>query len=631
MSQQARIQMLEKIREGSQGVIAKSILVLVILSFAFAGVSSYLGTSTDVPAAVVNGDEITANELEQAFQNERGRLEQQLGEMFDALAADDNYMNGIKQNVLDRLISDKLISQAAEDLGLRVSDEQIKQAILNEQAFQTDGVFDNDRYLAVLRQLGYQTTSFRNMMRVDMTRRQLLTALVGSEFVLDGEAKQLAEVQGQTRDIRYLVVDSTPFLASSTVSAEEIKAYYESNLIQFMSQEKVSLEYVELDVADLAKGIETSVDDARAFYEDNQQQYQTPEKRLAAHILFASGDDSADEAKAEAALAKLQAGEDFAAVAKSDSDDQFSAEQGGQLDWFEQGVMDPAFDSALFALSTGEYSQIVKSEFGYHIIKLLDVESGAAAPFDDVQDKIIADLQNKKAVDEFYSLQSVLADTSYEIPDTLDETAKALGVEVQSTALFSRDNAPVNLNTPALIKAAFSDDVIGSGMNSEVIELAPNHVVVIRLLQHKDAGTLPLTEVSSSIEARLLQDKANFAASEKANEYLAQLKVGTEITEVAVATKEKLARFNQDIDQAISTKAFKMAAPDAGASSFDTAALANGYAVIALDKVNDAEGIDANIVESIKQRLVPQYSEADYRSVVAALKAKATVEYPVAE
>ncbi|WP_144206568.1 SurA N-terminal domain-containing protein [Shewanella donghaensis] len=623
--------MLEKIREGSQGVIAKSILVLVILSFAFAGVSSYLGTSTDVAAAVVNGDEISANELEQAYQNERGRLEQQLGEMFDALSADDNYMNGIKQNVLDRLIADKLISQAAEDLGLRVSDEQIKQAIVTEPAFQTDGVFDNERYLAVLRQLGYQTASFRNMMRVDMTRRQLLTALVGSEFVLDGEAKQLAEVQGQTRDIRYLIVDSAPYLASATASADDIKAYYDSNLIQFMSQEKVSLEYVELNAANIAKGIETSVEDAREFYEENQQQYQTPEKRLAAHILFASGDDSADETKAEAALAKLQAGEEFAVVAKSDSDDQFSAEQGGQLDWFEQGVMDPAFDTALFELETGNYSEVVKSEFGYHIVKLLEVQTGAAAPFEEVQDKIVSDLQNKKAVDEFYSLQSILADTSYEVPDTLDETAKALDLEVQTTSLFSRDNVPVNLNKPDLIKAAFSNDVIGSGMNSDVIELAPNHVVVIRLLKHQDAGTLPLSEVSSSIEARLQQDNANFAASEKANEYLAQLKAGTEITDVTIATKEQLARFNQDIDQAITAKAFQIAAPEAGVASFDTAALANGFAVIALDKVNAAEGIDATVVESIKQRLAPQYSEADYRSVIEALKAQAKIEYPVVE
>jgi peptidyl-prolyl cis-trans isomerase D len=625
--------MLEKIREGSQGVVAKTILVLVILSFAFAGVSSYLGSNTGVPAAIVNGEEVSASELENAFQNERSRIEQQLGEMFNALAADDNYMNGIKQGVLDRLVADKLIDQAANKLGLRVSDEQIKKAIIEEPAFQTDGKFDNDRYLAVLRQLGYQTTSFRTMMRVDMTRRQLLNALVGSEFVLDGEAKQLAQVQGQTRDIRYLVVDSTPFLSTVSVSDEEAQTYYDANVIQFMSPEKVSLEYVELNAADMAQNSQTTDEEVQAYYDEHQSQYQTPEKRLAAHIFVAATDDeSADKAKADAIAAKLNNGEDFAEVAKADSDDQLSAEQGGQLDWFEQGVMDPAFDEALFALQQGKVSPVVKSEFGYHIIKLLDIQASQATSFADVKAKIVAQLQEKKALDVFYGLQSKLADTSYEIPDTLSETAQAVGGKVQTTALFSRDNVPAQFNNPEFIKAAFSDQVLASGMNSDVIELAPNHVVVIRMKQHTMAGTMPFADVKAGISDRLKQDKANETAREKAAEFMAQLKAGNDTLSGATLTAlPKLGRFNQDIDQAITDKAFKIAAPAANSVTIDTAALATGYAVIVVDKVNEAEGINDNLINTLKQRLAPQYSEADYRAVIATLKADAEIEYPVVE
>ena len=625
--------MLEKIREGSQGVVAKTILVLVILSFAFAGVSSYLGSNTGVPAAIVNGEEVSANDLETAFQNERSRIEQQLGEMFNALAADDNYMNSIKQGVLDRLVADKLIDQAANKLGLRVSDEQIKKAIIDEPAFQTDGKFDNDRYLAVLRQLGYQTTSFRNMMRVDMTRRQLLNAIVGSEFVLDGEAKQLAQVQGQTRDIRYLVVDSTPYLASVSVSDEEVQSYYDANLAQFMSPEQVSLEYVELNVADMAKNSQTTDEEVKAYYDEHQSQYKTPEKRLAAHIFVAAtDDDSADKAKADAIVAKLNAGEDFAAVAKTDSDDQLSAEQGGKLDWFEQGVMDPAFDEALFALQQDQVSSVVKSEFGYHIIKLLDLQASQATAFDDVKAKIVAQLQEKKALDVFYGLQSKLADTSYEIPDTLIDTAQAIGAKVQTTELFSRDRVPAKFNNPELIKAAFSDQVLASGMNSDVIELAPNHVVVIRMKQHTMAGTMAFADVKADITERLKQDKANESAREKAAEYMAQLKAGNDtLTDATLIALPKLGRFNQDIDQAITDKAFKIAAPAANSVTIDTAALATGYAVIVVDKVNEAQGINDNLINTLKQRLAPQYSEADYRAVIATLKADAEIEYPVAE
>jgi peptidyl-prolyl cis-trans isomerase D len=625
--------MLEKIREGSQGVVAKTILVLVILSFAFAGVSSYLGSNTGVPAAIVNGEEVSANDLETAFQNERSRIEQQLGEMFNALAADDNYMNSIKQGVLDRLVADKLIDQAANKLGLRVSDEQIKKAIIDEPAFQTDGKFDNDRYLAVLRQLGYQTTSFRNMMRVDMTRRQLLNAIVGSEFVLDGEAKQLAQVQGQTRDIRYLVVDSTPYLASVSVSDEEAQSYYDANLAQFMSPEQVSLEYVELNVADMAKNSQTTDEEVKAYYDEHQSQYKTPEKRLAAHIFVAAtDDDSADKAKADAIVAKLNAGEDFAAVAKTDSDDQLSAEQGGKLDWFEQGVMDPAFDEALFALQQDQVSSVVKSEFGYHIIKLLDLQASQATAFDDVKAKIVTQLQEKKALDVFYGLQSKLADTSYEIPDTLIDTAQAIGAKVQTTELFSRDRVPAKFNNPELIKAAFSDQVLASGMNSDVIELAPNHVVVIRMKQHTMAGTMAFADVKADITERLKQDKANESAREKAAEYMAQLKAGNDtLTDATLIALPKLGRFNQDIDQAITDKAFKIAAPAANSVTIDTAALATGYAVIVVDKVNEAQGINDNLINTLKQRLAPQYSEADYRAVIATLKADAEIEYPVAE
>lgn len=621
--------MLEKIRDGSQGVIAKGILVLVILSFAFAGVSSYLGSTTDVPAAEVNGDKITKAELEQAYQSERSRMEQQLGEMFAALSADEKYLQSIKQSVLERLVADKLIDQAAKAMGLRVSDEQIVAAMRAEPAFQTDGKFDNDRYQAILRQLGYQPQTFRDMMRVDMTRRQLTAALVGTEFVLPGEAKQLAELQGQTRDVRYVIVDSAPFLATAVVTDEQVKNYYDANQGQFMSPEMVSLEYVELNATDFAKNNPVSDEEAQTYYEEHKAQYVSNEKRLAAHILVMPGnDEAAAKAKAEDLAKQLDSGADFADLAKANSDDTLSAEQGGKLDWFEPGVMDPAFDAALFALNKGQHSAVVKTDFGFHIIKLLDVQSGATVPFADVKAKIVAQLQDKKAVDQFYSLQSKLADTSYEVPDTLSETAKAVGVDVKTTALFSRDNAPAELNKPDLVKAAFSETVMLKGLNSEVIELEPNHVVVIRVKEHHDAGTLALAEVKANITERLKQDQANEAARAKAQELMAQVKAGA--TDLGLVSKAKLGRGAQDVDAAIVGKAFQMPTPST-TPVVDTVGLANGYAVVALDKVNAAEGVSDELVNALKQRLNAQYSEADYRGLIDSLKANAKVLYPVEE
>ncbi len=619
--------MLEKIREGSQGVIAKSILVLVILSFAFTGVSSYLGSSTEVAAATVNGEEISNSALEQAYENERGRLEQQLGDMFSTLSADDNYMQSVKQSVLERLVAEKLLDQNAAELGLRVSDEQIRTAIMQEPAFQTDGKFDNDRYQAILRQLGYQANSFRDMMRTDMTRRQLVATLVGSEFVLPGEAEYLANIQGQTRDISYLVVDSTPFLAAASVTDEQIETYYNSNLGQFVRPEIVSLNYIELDAKQLAADITVTEADAKAYYDENKVQYLQPEKRLAAHILIGLDDDNAEE-KAEAIYQKLQNGEDFAALAKAESQDTFSGEQGGQLDWFEAGVMEPEFDAALFALDKGSYSTVVKTNFGYHIIKALDIQAGAESPFADVKEKIIAQLQEQQAVDKFYELQQVLADTSYEVPDTLSEAARELGVEVKTTPEFTRNSAPALFSKPAILKEAFSSNVLLDGMNSDVLEVEANHVVVIRVNSHKAAGSMAIGEVRDSIAGRLKQEQANENARQQAQDAMAAFKADG-IT-AGYLVKDKLARFEQDIDGAVVSKAFAMAQPTDSAT-VDTVALATGYAVVVLNKVNAAEGVDANLIDALKQRLNSQYTENDYRAVIAGLKAKGEVLYPVVE
>ncbi|WP_299788069.1 SurA N-terminal domain-containing protein [uncultured Shewanella sp.] len=621
--------MLEKIREGSQGVIAKSILVLVILSFAFTGVSSYLGSSTEAAAAVVNGEEISESALEQAYQNERARLEQQLGEMFAALSADEQYLSSVKQSVLERLVAEKLLDQTAAELGLRVSDAQIKNAIMTEPAFQTDGQFDNDRYQAILRQLGYQATSFKNMMRTDMTRRQLVASLVGSEFVLPGEASYLADIQGQTRDIRYHVVDATPFIASADVTDEQAKSYYDANLAQFMSPETVSLEYIELNAKNMADNVTVSDAEAQAYYDENKLQYLKAEKRLAAHILVSLGDDdSAAKAKADAIYAKLQAGEDFAELAKAESEDTFSGEQGGQLDWFEQGVMEPAFDDVLYSLSEGAYSDVVKTSFGYHIIKLLGVQPGAEAPFEDVKDKIIAQLKEKQAIDQYFGLHQTLADVTYEVPDTLSEAAQELGVEVKSTPVFSRNSAPAPFDNPEVLKAAFSASVLLDGMNSDVIEIESNHAMVVRIKSHTAAGTVEFSKVKSAIVERLQQEQANEVARAKAQELMTSF--NSDSAGADFITKVKLGRFDQEIDGAIVGKAFQMAQPST-TPVVDTVALASGYAVVVLDKVNAAEAIDDNMLNSLKQRLSAQYSEGDYRAVIATLKANGEVLYSSAQ
>ncbi|MFQ6371494.1 SurA N-terminal domain-containing protein [Shewanella sp. YIC-542] len=617
--------MLDKIRDGSQGVIAKVILVLVILSFAFAGVSSYLGSSSQPAAATVNGEDITQSELEQAFQNEKNRLQQQLGDMFGALSGNDAYLANVKQGVLQRLIAQRLLDQSAKNMGLRVSDEQIKEAIRNEPAFQIDGKFSNDRYLALLQQLGFTPASFRETMRGDMSRSQLINALIGSEFVLPGESAQVAKLQAQTRDIQFLNVAAEPFLGDVSVTEEELSQFYQANPEQFQRPEMVSLEYVRLSAQALAAAIDISDDATQAYYDEHKTEYKTVEKRLAAHILITGNDDAA-KAKAEDLHQQLQNGADFAALAKENSQDTLSAEKGGELGWFEPGVMAPEFDKALFALNKGDVSDVVHTTYGYHIIKVLDTQPSVVAAFAEVKGKILDKLKMDKAVSQFYSLQQKLADTSYEVPDTLTEAAKAINAEVKSTALFSRDAAPAPFNEPAVLKAAFSGDVL-SGMNSNVLDIANNDVMVVRLKQHEPAGLMAFDAVKQDIEQRLKLQKANELAKDKAQALAAELKQGA--SGHTLTAHAGLSRNSRDVDAAIVTKAFEMAKGEG--MSVDTVALAKGYAVVVLDNIHNVQDVPAEQLGAVQQRLSSQYSEADYRALVEMLKADAEIVYHTAD
>ncbi|MBY5979898.1 SurA N-terminal domain-containing protein [Ferrimonas balearica] len=614
--------MLEKIREGSQGVAAKIILGAVILSFALTGVYSYLGTNSEMLAAEVNGEEITRYDLDQAFQNEQARMRAQLGEMFDSLSADPTYMAGLRQSVLDRLIAERLIDQKVADLGLRVSDDQIQQAIVAMPEFQVDGKFDNARYQAVLRQNNLSGVQLRDMLRRDMSRQQLVVGLLGSEFVTDAEAQALTALQQQTRDLRYLLVSQADYNAGIEVSDSEISDFYQANQARFATPEEVSVEYVELAVSDLAGDVSVTDEEAKAFYDSQANAYQQPERRLAAHMLF-EGDDA--QARAEAALARVRAGEAFAAVAAEASDDTFTAENGGELDWMTPGQMDPAFDAALFALQEGETSDVIKTEYGYQIVNAKKIEAATQRPFDEVKASIIATLQADKAQTEFYGLQQKLADVSFQVPDSLVETAEAVGGEVKTTEMFSRNNAPAPMDNPRALAAAFSDSVLLDGMNSEVVQIDNGHILVLRVKAHQAAGTETLEQVKERIRAQLVTEKASDKAMTEAAAIESAWQAGTEPTDVIAVAG--VGRFGQpDLDPTLVQSVFTMAKPVDG-SVFSHFRLPSGdIAIVALDKVTDGSA-EAELVGALKGRLAQQMGEADYRSLIDSLRADAEILY----
>lgn len=628
--------MLEKIREGSQGPVAKIILGAVILSFALAGIGSYLGQTTEQPVAEVNGIKISQTDFNRAYQNERSRLEQQFGECFTQIAADPNYMAQIRQGVVDRLVQQELQSQLAADLGLRVSDESVRKTILELPYFQIGEKFNNDRYLQVIRQMNFQPDAFREYLRKDMTRSQVVSAVAGTDFALESELKSAIALQQQTRSIDYVVVNKEALAANVEVSDQEVSDYYDLNASQFLSPELISVSYIELKAADINVESVTE-DDVKAYYEQNKAQYVEPEKRRVSHILIDnSEDDDAAKEKANALHAQLEQGADFAELAQSSSDDIVSGEMGGDLEWIERDVMDPAFEDAAFALENkGDISDVVTSEFGYHIIKLTDIQPQQVKAYDDVKADLRAELEQAEKIDAFYEKQTEMGALAFEISDRLDDAAEVAEVEVKSTPLLALNALPEPLNSPAVVTALTSVDLLEDKVNSEVIELGDEHAIIVRINEHKAAATKPLDEVSEEIKARLVNEKSSELAKEKARSLFAEVQAGKSLNDVAneqsltLRQEAKLTRQSYTVSPAIVTQAFKMAHP-ADSAVVDLVNLNNGdAAIVALKSVTDAQ-VAANIDPQAKQSITMAQANKNYMVFIEALKANAELNLPTA-
>jgi peptidyl-prolyl cis-trans isomerase D len=623
--------MLENIRESSQGLTAKIILGFIILTFAVAGIGSY-SNSVDSSVADVNGEKISQDEFNKAYQAQRNRMAQQFGDMFETLSADPGYMSNFRNGVVDSLINQKLVDQNSETLAIRVADQRIKSTIRNMPEFQVDGVFDNNRYLAMINQAGfYQSSDFRDYLRTEMTRRQITQALVTSEFSLPYQESIFTALQNQQRDIRFATINAEQFKATIELTDEEVNDYYLANQSRFENQEQVKVNYITLDVSDIAKTIVLTDADVEAYYQNNINQYREEEQRRVAHILIEVGDDEADaKARAEALLVKINAGEDFATLAKENSADTFSGENGGDLDWIDAGVMDPAFDEAAFALiDVGSVSDVVKTEFGFHIIKLTDYKAEKVQSLDEVREELVAKAKKEKAQDKFFELQQEVARLSFEFPDSLDDAANAINATVKTSNWLTRGTNAAPFDVSNVVETAFSDIVVSEQLNSDIVVVSDNLAIVMRLNEYQEASVKALTEVSGQIKAILIAQKASEKAQAVADELLVAFKAGTDITEqltkigATMEVKSSVTRTGSGLDASLARETFKLPRPSEGVVSATTVNLSNGN--LALLEVQAVKAGEAKSSPNLPEQLTQQLAQAAYLSYVESLKAGADI------
>ncbi len=623
--------MLQTIRERLTGWVAAAVIVVIGLAL----VVSFGNMSTDVTgtnfAAKVDGEEIPMLEFRQVYQNQLLRQQELLrGDFPPALERQ------LKENVLEGMIQNRVVAQYAARRGYRVSDQQLAQFISSVPAFQVGGVFSRDSYLATLASKGLTPEMFEADQRRQMAIAQLQNGIVASAFYTPAEYRRFIELEKEQRQFSWLQLDPAAFLEQVGVGDDDIEAFYAENSERFMVEESVALEYVELRLDDIAS--EISVDEAmvRDYYEANAERFSSEEQRHARHILIAVDDETDDEAaaaKARELYAQLQAGADFAELARKNSDDPGSADAGGDLGWAGKGVFVKAFEDALFALQAGEISTPVRSEFGYHIIQLLEIKAGERQPFEVVRDSLMEELRRQLAEDRFYELAERMDDLALENPGSLAPVAEQLGLPLKTLATFTRaGDGPFGYDQ-ALIDTVFSSALLEDGENSPLLQPDEGRAVVLRVTEHRLPRPRPLAEVRDEIKQELRLSKAAELARAAGQALLARLRSGDAPEAVAAEAGVELAGgefYGRDAElpAELLAAAFRAPAPAPGEVSIDGLPLSDGgFAVFVLQAVQPGrpDSLPRTQRDQRKAQLAQQMGNASLVALVQDLRQAAKV------
>ena len=517
--------MLDAIRKHTNGWMAKVILALITVPFALFGIDSYLSQSgRDVAVAKVNGDKISMQEYSNAIENVRNRM--QADGKVDAALLDSPQL---KQSVLDGLITRRLVNAEIRKANFKISDEQLSQHILGMPEFQENGKFSEDIYQKTLAQNKLTATKFENDRRSELLTQQARDGLAALVSVPKGVAEQTLQYAYQQREVSAAEIKTAQFISQIKVTPEQVKAYYELHKDKFVVPEQVKLEFAMLSAASFVAQMKVDDKEIKDFYDANSAKFQGDEQRHASHILISRGttdkDKAAAKAKAEDVLAQLRkAPKSFEALAMKYSQDPSGA-KGGDLGTFGRGAMVKPFEDAVFGMKVGQISDLVESEFGYHIIRL-DGISGQNTSFDSLKLQIKGDLSWQKAQAKYAELADDFSNTVYEQSGSLKPAADKFNLQLQTSDWLSRDDGAKFFKNEKLMNSVFSEAVLKDKRNTEAIEVSPNNMMSARVVDYKASAPRTFDEVKGGIEAVLKLEQAVKLATDKGVASLAKLKAG---------------------------------------------------------------------------------------------------------
>lgn len=609
--------------------IVQGFLVLITLPFAFWGVDSYFrssGGSSEM--ANVGGSPVSRQEFTQAVRDQQERLRTQMGGDFNPAMLE---TPEARQAMLDSLITQRLLLLHASKSGLTASDAQLIEVISSIPALQEDGQFSRRRYEQALRAQGLTQGGFEAKLRQDLTLQQLVQAVSDTAVISKAAAERVIAIQLEERQVSEAAIRPEQFAARIKLSAEAVKDYYEKNRKLFEIPQQIRAEFVVLSREALMEQITVSADEIKAAYEKNAKNFVTQEERRASHILIQAPAD-APESELKAARAKIDAilqqvkgnPADFAKLAREHSQDPGSGPKGGDLGFFPRGAMVKPFEDAVFTLKESQVSDVVRSEFGFHIIRLTGIKPGKVRSLDEARDSIAAELKLQAAGRKFAEAAEIFSNMVYEQSDSLQPAAEKFKLAIRQTGFFDQGNraaAGPLAGNEKLFAALFSDDALKNRRNTDAIEVAPNTLVAARVMEIRPAELRSFEAVKGDIERKLTAEETASLAQKDGEEKLTRLQRGEAVAlawgQPQTVTRSPMRGLSPEAQRVI------FAAPAGKLPAYAGIGLPNGaYVVYRISQVRSGAGKSRDDQRAKMQRAkLAQLSGAeDFNAYLAALQ-----------
>jgi peptidyl-prolyl cis-trans isomerase D len=611
------------------------LLLLIIPSFVLVGMESYQSTDADTSVAVVAGQKITQQEWEEAQRRQIDQARQMMGEQFDQKMFE---TPEAKQAILNNLVAERAINAELARANMTVGDAALAQRIGEFQQFRkADGSFDMEQYKAALAAQGMTPAMFDQRLRRDLTLEQLTGSIEKTAFAPRSLSARLSDISDQEREVQEVLFPIAQFLPQVKVTDQMVKAYYDKNAQLFTIPEQVKAEYVVFDAAAVESQVQVTDAEVTEYYNKNLKAYTTPEQRTTSHILINVARDAkpaeqaAAKAKAEAVLAEVRKNPtNFAEIAKAQSQDQGSAQAGGDLGVVEKGTFVAPVEDAIYALKEGEVSGVVQSEFGYHIIKLTSLVPAAQKPLEAAKEEIAADLKQQKMTKRYSEMAETFTNMVYEQSESLKPVADKLGLKIQTVDGLTRKPNPqlgdAPFNNEKFLAALFGVDAVKNKRNTEAVEVSPGVLVAGRVVEFKPATKRPLAEVDALIRQRVTLEEAARMARAAGERKLAAARAGdaSGFGEPMVITRTQEPPINPTAAIAV-LKADATKLP----AYVGVEIPGQGYGVYRINKISQTANPDLNRRKQEAQQIANLLGQAQLFAFVEALKEKAEARITV--